>query len=105
MSANPRKSGVVTHCAGNQFGDELNRANLSRVFGELMYLLKYRNKKIPLSIGGEEFQIPKNVFIIGTMSAINIPSACRIANINPNDAMILPHDANPARVTFSERTS
>jgi len=48
--------------------DELNRANLSRVFGELMYLLEYRDKKIPLSIGGEEFQIPKNVFIIGTMN-------------------------------------
>lgn len=48
--------------------DELNRANLSRVFGELMYLLEYRDKKIPLSIGGEEFQIPKNVFVIGTMN-------------------------------------
>jgi MoxR-like ATPase len=48
--------------------DELNRANLSRVFGELMYLLEYRDKKIPLSIGGEEFQVPKNVFIIGTMN-------------------------------------
>jgi MoxR-like ATPase len=48
--------------------DELNRANLSRVFGELMYLLEYRDKKIPLSMGGEEFQVPKNVFIIGTMN-------------------------------------
>ena len=48
--------------------DELNRANLSRVFGELMYLLEYRDKKIPLSIGGEEFQIPKNVYLIGTMN-------------------------------------
>jgi len=48
--------------------DELNRANLSRVFGELMYLLEYRDKKIPLSIGGEEFQIPENVFVIGTMN-------------------------------------
>jgi 5-methylcytosine-specific restriction endonuclease McrBC GTP-binding regulatory subunit McrB len=33
-----------------------------------MYLLEYRDKKIPLSIGGEEFQVPKNVFIIGTMN-------------------------------------
>ena len=48
--------------------DELNRANLSRVFGELMYLLEYRDKKIPLSIGGEEFQIPQNVYLIGTMN-------------------------------------
>ena len=29
---------------------------------------------------------------------------CRIASIGPNDAMILPHDANPVRMKFSERT-
>ena len=47
--------------------DEINRANLSRVFGELMYLLEYRNEKIPLAAGGE-FQIPANIRIIGTMN-------------------------------------
>src|ERR1017187_2697156 len=36
--------------------------------------------------------------------AISLPSACRIANIALNDAMILPHDANPHRMEFSERT-
>ena len=48
--------------------DELNRAKLPRVFGELMYLLEYRDKKISLSIGGQEFQIPQNVYLIGTMN-------------------------------------
>jgi hypothetical protein len=38
------------------------------------------------------------------MSAKNIPSARRIANIALNDAMILPYDANPDRMEFSERT-
>ncbi|MCD6587450.1 MAG: AAA family ATPase [Candidatus Fermentibacteraceae bacterium] len=47
--------------------DEINRANLSRVFGELMYLLEYRNEKIPLA-GGSLFSIPSNVYIIGTMN-------------------------------------
>lgn len=47
--------------------DEINRANLSRVFGELMYLLEYRDKKIPLS-GGDTFSIPSNVRLIGTMN-------------------------------------
>jgi MoxR-like ATPase len=47
--------------------DEINRANLSRVFGELMYLLEYREETIPLA-GGSSFSIPSNVFIIGTMN-------------------------------------
>lgn len=47
--------------------DEINRANLSRVFGELMYLLENRDKRIPLA-GGRSFEIPSNVFIIGTMN-------------------------------------
>ena len=47
--------------------DEINRANLSRVFGELMYLLEYRGDKIPLA-GGSSFSIPSNVYIIGTMN-------------------------------------
>ena len=38
------------------------------------------------------------------MSATNSPSACRIANIALNDAMILPHHANPRRMDFSETT-
>jgi hypothetical protein len=38
-------------------------------------------------------------------SAANIPSECRIASIGPDDAMILPHDANPDRIEFSETTT
>jgi len=47
--------------------DEINRANLSRVLGELMYLLEYRDQEIPLS-GGSTLRIPPNVRIIGTMN-------------------------------------
>ncbi len=47
--------------------DEINRANLSRVFGELMYLLEYRDRCIPLA-GGRTLRIGKNVCIIGTMN-------------------------------------
>jgi 5-methylcytosine-specific restriction protein B len=47
--------------------DEINRANLSRVFGELMYLLEYRDRNIPLAAGGS-LSIPGNVRIIGTMN-------------------------------------
>jgi 5-methylcytosine-specific restriction protein B len=47
--------------------DEINRANLSRVFGELMYLLEYRAESAPLA-GGGRLRIPANVRLIGTMN-------------------------------------
>ena len=47
--------------------DEINRANLAGVFGEVMALLEYRNRSIPLA-GGGVFAIPANVSIIGTMN-------------------------------------
>jgi hypothetical protein len=34
----------------------------------------------------------------------SVHTACRIASITDKDAMILPHDANPRRMEFSERT-
>ena len=47
--------------------DEINRANLARVFGELMFLLEYREESVPLA-GGERFKIPGNALVIGTMN-------------------------------------
>lgn len=60
-----RARGVEGTCV--MIVDEINRANLARVFGELMYLLEYRDRKIPLAAGGT-FAIPENVRIIGTMN-------------------------------------
>lgn len=54
--------------------DEINRANLSSVFGELYYLLEYRNDPIDVLYtgsgddGGNTFSLPLNVLIIGTMN-------------------------------------
>lgn len=47
--------------------DEINRAELSRVFGELMYLMEYRQVETPLA-GGGKLQIPANVRLLGTMN-------------------------------------
>jgi 5-methylcytosine-specific restriction protein B len=47
--------------------DEINRANLARVLGELMYLLEYRQNTIPLT-SGSRFAVPANVVLIGTMN-------------------------------------
>ena len=55
--------------------DEINRGNISRIFGELMLLLEYRERKARLPYGpckGAEdghLSIPKNLLLIGTMNS------------------------------------
>lgn len=51
--------------------DEINRANLATVFGELIYALEYRNSEVatPYSVGADSrLQIPGNLYIVGTMN-------------------------------------
>lgn len=49
--------------------DEINRANLPRAFGELLFLLEYRNHTVRTIYRPDEpFELPKNLFIIGTMN-------------------------------------
>ncbi|SDL63271.1 AAA family ATPase [Nonomuraea jiangxiensis] len=49
--------------------DEINRANLAKVFGELYFLLEYRDDAIGLLYSAEsDFTLPPNVFVIGTMN-------------------------------------
>ena len=50
--------------------DEINRGNLSKVFGELLMLIEndYRDKPIQLSYRDEQFAVPENLYIIGMMN-------------------------------------
>lgn len=59
--------------------DEINRANIANVFGELIYALEYRGEKVTTpytvkvkvkeeEINDNTISIPKNLFIIGTMN-------------------------------------
>lgn len=50
--------------------DEINRGNLSKIFGELLMLIEkdYREKTIRLAYKKEMFSVPKNVYIIGMMN-------------------------------------
>lgn len=49
--------------------DEINRANLSKVFGELYFLLEYRDRAVTLQYSpADSFRLPDNLYILGTMN-------------------------------------
>lgn len=50
--------------------DEINRGNMSKIFGELLMLIEadYRDKKATLAYNGLSFSVPKRVHIIGMMN-------------------------------------
>lgn len=49
--------------------DEINRGNLSKIFGEMYFLLEYRNQEIQLQYSSKQFKMPKNLHFIGTMNS------------------------------------
>lgn len=50
--------------------DEINRGNLSKIFGELLMCIEnsYRNHKVTLGYAGKTFSVPSNLYIIGMMN-------------------------------------
>jgi 5-methylcytosine-specific restriction protein B len=50
--------------------DEINRGDIPRIFGELITLIEFdkRGKSLHLPVSGEQFAVPQNIFIIGTMN-------------------------------------
>lgn len=54
--------------------DEINRVDLSQLFGEVFSLLENRGEEIPVAVGeGDDFKlaIPRNLYVIGTMNEID----------------------------------
>ena len=62
--------------------DEINRGNLAKVFGELYFLLEYRDQSINLQYNREEFRLPHNLYIIGTMNTADRSIALGRVNTN-----------------------
>lgn len=51
--------------------DEINRIDLSRLFGEVFSALENRDQPIQVSVGDLELTIPRNLYVIGTMNEID----------------------------------
>ncbi|MGQ0467693.1 MAG: AAA family ATPase [Sporichthyaceae bacterium] len=79
--------------------DEINRANLAKVFGEMYFLLEYRDRAIDLMYSsgdeGRDFTLPPNVYLIGTMNTADrsialVDAAMRrrfaFLSLHPDDA-------------------
>ncbi|MCI0705441.1 MAG: hypothetical protein L0241_30645, partial [Planctomycetia bacterium] len=79
--------------------------NLPRIFGELLYLLEYRDQEVTLPYSKRSFRLPDNLFVLATMnpldrSAVALDQALRrrFSFVDmPADAAILASwlEANP----------
>lgn len=76
--------------------DEINRANLAKVFGELYFLLEYRDQAISLLYSGStDFTLPPNVFLIGTMNTSDRTLALLDAAMRRRFAFVELHPSEP----------
>jgi 5-methylcytosine-specific restriction protein B len=51
--------------------DELNRGNLPRIFGELLFLLEYRDQAVTLPYSKRPFRLPANLFVLATTNPLD----------------------------------
>lgn len=79
--------------------DEMNRANLAKVFGELYFLLEYRDESMRLQYQPTEaFKLPRNLFVIGTMNTADRSIALVDAAIRRRFAFVELHpDTEPVK--------
>jgi MoxR-like ATPase len=94
--------------------DEINRGDISKIFGELIYGLEYRDQPVssPYSIdGNSEIVIPSNLLLIGTMNTADrsialVDYALRrrflFLDVRPDRAVI---EAHPNFVGHLDRTA
>lgn len=76
--------------------DEINRANIAKVFGELYFLLEYRDDAISLLYSGAtDFTLPPNVFVIGTMNTTDRTLALLDAAMRRRFAFVELHPSEP----------
>ncbi|GAA4565635.1 AAA family ATPase [Micromonospora coerulea] len=75
--------------------DEINRGNLAKIFGELYFLLEYRDQRIRLQYSAEDFTLPTNLYFIGTMNTADRSIALVDAAMRRRFAFVEMHPAKP----------
>lgn len=76
--------------------DEINRGNLAKVFGELYFLLEYRDRTVDLLYSDETgFDLPKNVLLIGTMNTADRSIALVDAAMRRRFSFVALHPSEP----------
>lgn len=77
--------------------DEINRGNLAKVFGELYFLLEYRDQRVDLLYGKDDggFSLPPNVIIMGTMNTADRSIALVDAAMRRRFSFVPLHPSEP----------
>lgn len=86
--------------------DEINRGNIAKVFGELYLLLEYRDAGVSLQYSPEEeFRLPENLFVIGTMNTADRSISLVDAAIRRRFSFVELHPAEEPVLGLIERWS
>ncbi|MGY4542831.1 5-methylcytosine-specific restriction protein B [Arthrobacter sp. UYNi723] len=85
--------------------DEINRGNLAKIFGELYFLLEYRDQPIKLQYSKDDedfFVLPANLFFIGTMNTSDRSIALLDAAMRRRFSFVELHpDKHPTKTVLS----